>query len=166
MGNRFAMALTVGAVLAGLIAAPLKAGVRPLPKATVQVSVANPATAARDLGALINGARKSAGLPALPLNAKLSKAAQRHVDDMIRRGYFAHQAPDGSTPLKRTQKAGYKGCLVAENLSYSWKSLDIGVTEWMRSPGHRANMLNPAFREMGVGVGPNNLLVAVFATPC
>ncbi|GAA3853284.1 CAP domain-containing protein [Celeribacter arenosi] len=158
--------VTALVMTAGLIAVPSQAGVRALPEATVQIAVSNKSQAGKDVSDLINAYRKSKGLSPLNLNAKLSKAAQKHADDMIRRGYFAHVSPSGSKPLARVRKAGYKGCLVAENLSYSWKTVDIAVAEWMKSSGHRTNIMHPRFRDVGVGIGPNNLIVAVFAKPC
>lgn len=154
----------VVAVLSGAMA---HAGVRPMPEATVNVALSsNTKQVERNILTSINAQRNANGLRKLQLNAKLSRAAQKHADDMTRRGYFSHTAPDGTRPLARVTKVGYKGCLVAENLSYSWKSVDLAMADWMRSSGHRSNVLHPQFKEVGIGIGPNNLFVTVFATPC
>lgn len=159
----------IGAVLCVMATAGAAFAVdlRPLPKATVSISVAGQKTAlTKELVASLNAQRKAKGLRPLTLDKRLSRAAQHHVDDMIRRDYFGHVAPDGSRPLLRTLKTGYKACLVAENLSYSWPSVHKAMEDWMRSNGHRANILNRNMKEVGIGVGPNNLFVAVFAKPC
>lgn len=160
--------LAAGAIALGILAGSAQAiELRPLPKATVQISVqGKQSQLQKQLVTAINQQRKAAGLKTLKMNSKLSRTAQAHADDMIRRGYFGHVAPNGSKPLARTQKAGYKGCLVAENLSYSWKTVDQAMAGWMKSSGHRYNMLHRDMREVGIGVGPNNLFVAVFAKPC
>lgn len=140
---------------------------RPLPRATVSISVAGQKTVlTKELVASLNAQRKAKGLRSLTLNKRLSRAAQRHVDDMIRRGYFSHTSPDGTRPLARVTKTGYKACLVAENLSYSWPTVNKATADWMGSSGHRANILNRSMKEVGIGIGPNNLFVAVFAKPC
>ncbi|WP_417262772.1 CAP domain-containing protein [Celeribacter sp.] len=156
------MTLAVG----GGAGAAHAADVRPLPKATVSVAVSNSQTTTQDLLTAMNAERRAKGLRKLRLDPALSKAAQAHVNDMMRRQYFAHISPEGARPIHRAAKQGYKGCLVAENLSYSWKSVDLAMAGWMRSDGHRANLLNRDMRDVGIGIGPNNLFVAVFAKPC
>ncbi|SFK07400.1 CAP domain-containing protein [Celeribacter neptunius] len=165
---RVLMALALGiGIGAGIGAGASEArDLRPLPKATVSIPVSNPQATARDLLSAMNAERRAQGLRKLRLNSALSKAAQAHVDDMIRRNYFAHIAPNGSRPIHRANAAGYKGCMVAENLSYSWKTIDLAMAGWMQSSGHRANLLNREMKDVGIGIGPNNLFVAVFAKPC
>lgn len=165
---KIAQLLAGVAVVVGLWGASAQAlENRGLPRATINVSVAGQEKAiGKQTAARINQYRRSSGLKSLKLNAKLSKVAQGHVNDMLRNRFWGHTSSNGATVLKRTTRGGYKACLVAENLSYSWKHSDIAVDEWMKSSGHRFNMMHRDFREIGVGVGPNNLLVAVFAKPC
>lgn len=150
----------------GLATVADAAEIRPLPRATVHIAVSNPQATAHELLTAMNAERRAHGLRKLHLDKALSRAAQAHVDDMIRRNYFGHATPEGVMPMKRAAKAGYKGCMVAENLSYSWKTVDLAMAGWMQSQGHRANMLNGEMKDVGIGIGPNNLFVAVFAKPC
>ena len=109
---------------------------------------------------LINAERRSRGLPKLRYNRRLGKAASRHARDMVRRRYFAHDSPRGRTFVDRIRRAGYLrgrsgGWALGENLA--WGSGSLGspraiVRAWMRSPGHRRNILNPRYREIGVAL--------------
>lgn len=97
--------------------------------------------------------RKAAGLPELTLNTRLSLSATRKVNDMLLRQYFEHESPTGESIDDLAKAAGYEYILVGENLAYGNFSDDNDVvTAWMDSPGHRANMLNPRYTEIGVGV--------------
>ncbi|AJE46242.1 CAP domain-containing protein [Celeribacter indicus] len=157
--------LLLASVLGGCGAAP---GNGPVPAGMNGAAPrqAAPAEVRARLLAAMNAERRTRGLAPLAEDRRLTRAAQAHADDLARRGYFSHSSPEGATPLRRVTQAGYTGCLVAENLSYGWGSAERAVAEWMRSPGHRANLLNDGMREAGVGVGPNALFVAVFAAPC
>jgi uncharacterized protein YkwD len=109
---------------------------------------------------LINAQRKSRGLRRLRSNAALQRAAQRHSEDMVRRGYFAHVSRNGDDLVDRIRRAGWRprgSWSAGENIA--WGGLWLGdprsiVSSWMHSPGHRANILNRRFREIGVGVAP------------
>ncbi len=105
------------------------------------------------LQALINGARAGAGLHPLALNGQLTVAAQRHSDDMVASGNFSHTGSDGSAPAGRVSEAGYVWAAVGENIAQTW-AVDAGQVFglWMGSEGHRENMLNPAYFDMGVAV--------------
>jgi uncharacterized protein YkwD len=102
--------------------------------------------------ARINAARKKAGLQPLLENPLLDKAAQRHAEDMLARGYFAHRSPAGTTVRERSKAAGYDWRTIGENLAYGQTSVEEVVQTWLESPGHRRNILNPDFRELGVGL--------------
>ncbi len=97
--------------------------------------------------------RKAAGLPSLTVNTKLSLSATRKVNDMLARQYFEHESPSGDSIDDLAEDAGYEYILVGENLAYGNFSDDNDVvTAWMDSPGHRANILNPRYSEIGIGV--------------
>jgi uncharacterized protein YkwD len=85
-------------------------------------------------------------------SSRLAAAAAAHAGDMARRGYFDHQAPDGSKPRDRVRRAGYQWRLVGENIAFGPESAEEAVAGWMASPGHCANIMDPRFREMGVAV--------------
>jgi uncharacterized protein YkwD len=106
---------------------------------------------------LLNEERARHGLEPLRRNAILEAASQRHSEDMARRHFFAHDTPDGMNPRERVTAAGYTtcDCFVGENL-YWGAGIHAppvkAMRGWMRSPGHRRNVLRPEFTEVGVGV--------------
>jgi uncharacterized protein YkwD len=100
----------------------------------------------------VNAQRKRAGAPPLSANALLNKAAQRHAEDMLARGYFAHESPQGKTVRERAREAGYEWRTVGENIAEGQFTVDEVMKTWMNSPGHRRNILDPDFRELGVGL--------------
>jgi len=102
--------------------------------------------------ALVNAARKKAGLKTLRLNSVLHKAAQAHSEDMLARGYFDHESPSGTTVRERSRKAGYDWAAIGENIAFGQTSVEEVMETWMDSPGHRKNILSRNFTEMGVGL--------------
>jgi uncharacterized protein YkwD len=126
----------------------------------IPVAATVPAARAATL-CLVNAERTSRGLRALRQNSRLEKAARGQSDDMVRRNYFAHVSPGGSDPVSRLTKVHYItsriSWAIAENLGWGDGTLATPraiVVAWMNSPPHRVNMLNPAYREAGVGVSP------------
>lgn len=120
-----------------------------------------------------NRHRAEAGLSPLTLNAKLSAAAQAKVNDMFRQQYFEHIGPDGRGPSDWVDDTGYGYIAVGENLALGNFASDAELVQaWMNSPGHRANILNRGFQEIGLaataGTFEDNrtwLSVQTFATP-
>lgn len=113
----------------------------------------------RDLGrvraemlARVNAARRKAGVAPLRASADLDQAAQRHAEDMLARGYFAHQSPERKSVRERAQAAGYDWRTIGENIAENQFSVDEVMETWLRSPGHRRNILSPDFKELGVGL--------------
>jgi uncharacterized protein YkwD len=70
---------------------------------------------------------------------------------MFARGYFAHVNPEGEAPSDRIREGGVKFLTAGENLAYA-KALKIAHRGLMNSPGHRANILNPAYGRLGIGI--------------
>jgi uncharacterized protein YkwD len=104
---------------------------------------------------LINAQRARYGDQPLTENAMLERAALQHSLDMAKRKYFEHVDPDGVHPEARIVRQGYPPILVGENLA--WAELDKStpahiVSLWMQSPGHRANILEPRYRDIGIGM--------------
>ncbi len=105
----------------------------------------------------LNAVRAEHGLSALRTNAKLAAAATQHSREMADDGYFDHNSVDGTSFATRIAKwyplGSFHSWTVAENLLWSSPSVDPpeAVAMWMRSPGHRANILNARFREIGIG---------------
>ncbi|MFJ6350480.1 CAP domain-containing protein [Streptomyces sp. NPDC054835] len=118
--------------------------------------------------ALANTERRKAGCEPLRSDARLRTAAQRHADDMSDRDYYAHDTPEGRSPGDRITAAGYDWSTWGENIFRGPHTPAEAVDGWMNSEGHRRNILNCAFKEMGVGVNltPNGpWWVQDFASP-
>lgn len=104
----------------------------------------------------INRARDRRGVAPVRLNDRLSRAAAAHAEDMIRRGYFDHVAPDGRTPGDRLEHAAYDYIKYGENLAAGQGSPREAVEGWDGSPGHARTMYDPDFDEVGLAyrLGP------------
>lgn len=100
--------------------------------------------------AATNAARARAGCPALTIDARLTAAAQAHSADMARNDYFEHISLDGRTFIDRIRAAGYPSP-GAENIAYGHSTAANVVQAWMRSPGHRRNILDCSLTKIGVG---------------
>src|SRR3989344_5298049 len=100
-----------------------------------------------------NGERTASSRPALKRNSILDKAAAAKIDDMFAQQYFEHVSPQGKGPGDVVTAAGYTYITVGENLALgNFDGDEALVQAWMDSPGHRANILNPDFLEIGVAV--------------
>jgi uncharacterized protein YkwD len=100
---------------------------------------------------LVNKERAKEGLKPLKADHELSRVARAHSRDMFIRGYFAHENPDGMDPFDRMKKANVSFKVAGENLALA-QTLQIAHINLMNSPGHRANIMNPAFGRLGIGV--------------
>jgi uncharacterized protein YkwD len=112
---------------------------------------------------LLNAERTARGLVALKFDRELQKAALNHGGDMVSNGYFAHEGRNGSRPADRIRSAGYLSgggaWRIGENLAWGTGELSSPrsiMVAWMNSAGHRANILLPAYREVGFGVIAGN----------
>ncbi|AEY87603.1 SCP-like extracellular [Streptomyces hygroscopicus subsp. jinggangensis 5008] len=105
-----------------------------------------------DIVRLVNAERAKAGCQPLTLNSTLTKAAQAHSDDMAAHQNMSHTGSDGSSPGDRITRAGYTWSSYGENVAYGYSTADQVMAGWMSSPGHRANILNCGFKEIGVGL--------------
>jgi len=84
---------------------------------------------------------------------RLDEAAQRHATDMLRRAYYSHRSPEGSTPQQRVRAAGYRDArVVGENIAKGLFTPEEVVRRWMKSYGHRRNMLLHDATHTGLGV--------------
>jgi uncharacterized protein YkwD len=107
---------------------------------------------------LHNRERGERGLPPLREHAKLRQAAIGHAEDMVAGGYFSHDAPGGEDMVDRVLRTGYgrgEGWSLGENIAYGTGPLATAAQvhrAWMRSPGHRSNILRRQFRDIGIGI--------------
>ena len=108
---------------------------------------------------LHNKTRVSKSLPRLCVHPALQRVARAHSTDMINRDFFSHTNPSGKTFAARIKSAGYRYKFVGENIaagSGASGSPDNRFSAWMNSSGHRKNILNKGFREVGIGSAVGN----------
>lgn len=136
---------------------PKPAAAKPLPKAL--------SPAQRALAAATNSARQNNARAPFEVDATLSLLAQRHAEDMVKRGYFSHTNPEGQDPFKRLEIAGVRFRAAAENIGQNASPVSA-VAGWLRSYAHRKNMLDKRYGKLGVGAAPgpgaNTTYVQVF----
>lgn len=106
---------------------------------------------------LTNSERGQNGLASLKTNSNLSKAAELKAKDMFEDDYWAHFAPDGTSPWYFFGLVNYKYTWAGENLARDFATSSGVVSAWMASSGHRANILNSNFTEIGLAVVNGNL---------
>jgi uncharacterized protein YkwD len=146
--------LAVG--LSALFAAPAAADCARSADVTTAVPAADGRAA---LVCVISAERTARGLSAVRANAQLTLAAQRHSDDMVTRRFFSHVSPDGRALGDRVTPTGYlrgrRDWALGEAIGSAGEPLDSAsefVRAWLASPPHRAILLDPTFREVGIGL--------------
>jgi uncharacterized protein YkwD len=151
--------IAVAALVVALTVAAAPADARGCVAANATTAKASKRQIVRATLCQINRTRHHYHLHRLRLNKKLSRAARRHARDMARRNYFSHDTLGGGSFLDRIRRTGYlRGAhswMVGENLAWGSKGYSrpqVIMKMWMNSPGHRANILNGSFREIGIGV--------------
>ncbi len=97
-----------------------------------------------------NNNRLANNEPPLKNNLYLTMAARLKVDDMVKKGYFSHQGPDGSMAWNWMDKVNYSYSYAGENLAVNFFDARDVVSAWMKSPTHRENILSPHFTEVGI----------------
>jgi uncharacterized protein YkwD len=127
--------------------------------ADVTPTAANDALVRSAILCLHNQIRAQRGLPLLKENGRLRRAARGHSADMVSRGFFEHTTPNGVSMTDRIMAAHYvprnAGWALGENLAWGTGRLATPrevMRAWMESPGHRANVVKRAYREIGIGI--------------
>ncbi|MFG2719790.1 sigma-70 family RNA polymerase sigma factor [Streptomyces sp. NPDC048416] len=141
-------------------APPAKPSARPAPpkpapstrRATPSATDASTPAAVQQVLDLVNSERSKAGCSALTSNPELYDAALKHSENMAAQNFFDHTDPSGADPGKRITAAGYQWSTYGENIARGQADAAAVMDSWMHSPGHRANILNCAFKEIGIGV--------------
>lgn len=123
--------------------------------------LATDVSAEQTMFAYVNTQRTQRGLLALQRDPTLTAVARAHSTDMFQRSYFSHDNPDGRTPFDRMHAAGITYTSAGENIAYA-PDVAIADTGLMNSPEHRANILNPQFTRIGVGVISGGLFEAMY----
>jgi hypothetical protein len=106
---------------------------------------------------LTNYERAQAGQPPLALNSQLAQAAKKKSAHMFANNYWAHFAPDGTSPWDFIRGEGYDYTYAGENLAKGFTTSYDAVKAWMKSPTHKANLLSPNYREVGFSVAEGQL---------
>jgi len=119
-----------------------------------------------------NQQRIQTGLEALRYSDTLSKSAQAKAEHMFANNYWAHNAPDGTTPWDFFKQVDYQYQIAGENLAKDFYDTSSMMSAWMKSPTHRDNIVNPKYKEIGIGVVngtlsgiKTTLVVQHFGTP-
>ncbi|MEA2418294.1 MAG: hypothetical protein QOE60_500 [Thermoleophilaceae bacterium] len=153
------LALVLAIVAGALTAAPAAFAEQACPAANATPASASKREILRATLCTLNRERSHYGLRRLTLNKKLSRAARRHARDMAERNYFSHDTLGGGTFVDRIRHEGYlkdaRSWVVGENLgwgSHAYSRPGVIMRMWMNSPGHRANILNASFKEIGIGL--------------
>jgi uncharacterized protein YkwD len=164
MASRLLAALCA-AVLCGLVALPAPASASPTAKRSQQCANTDVVPDAGNVAAvrtavlcLHNRERSARGLPPLREHVKLRQAAEGHSASMVEQGFFSHDSPGGADMADRILRTGYardQGWSLGENIAWGTGELATAGEihrAWMRSPGHKANILRRQFREIGIGI--------------
>ena len=100
---------------------------------------------------LVNEIRAENGLQSLTANWELSRVARYKSQDMLDKGYFAHNSPTYGTPFQMIKAFGLSFRTAGENIAKGYATPQAVVNGWMNSSGHRANILNSSYKQIGVG---------------
>lgn len=114
---------------------------------------------------ILNEIRLKNNRQALKKDELLTLAAQAHAKDMRYKGYFSHTGLNGSNHFGRIKRQGYTACYTAENIAKGQKTPAKAMADWMRSEGHRHNILSGRPIHYGLGIS-GNVWVMLFAKPC
>lgn len=101
---------------------------------------------------LVNSERAKAGLKALQIDTKLTQSAQAKSQDMKNKNYFSHTSPTYGSPFDQMKSLGITYKSAGENIAMGQRTAAEVMDAWMKSPGHKANIMNPAYTHIGVGL--------------
>lgn len=108
-------------------------------------------SAASEVFRRTNEYRVANGAAPFARSDRLAAAAQAYAEAMASQGFFSHTGLDGSTPGDRIAAQGYSARAWGENIAYGYATPEQVMSGWISSPGHRANLVNAAYTELGVG---------------
>lgn len=133
------------AIMRSVVATLLGALIVAVPSAASEITPGN-------VLRIMNAERAKAGLQLLRSEARLDAAAADRIRHMEEEQFWAHTAPDGTAPFVWLSHRGYRYRNAGENLARGFDTAELLVEAWMESPGHRANILDPDYREAGIAV--------------
>ena len=105
---------------------------------------------------LVNVERAKAGLPLLAIDAPLADISSKKAEDMVAKDYFAHKSPTYGNPWDMASHFEYSYSRFGENIAYGQETPEEVVKAWMDSPGHKANILNKFYTNIGAGIAKDN----------
>ena len=100
----------------------------------------------------MNRVRAANGLEPFRDDFRLRLAAEDRMSDMLELAYWSHQSPDGQSPFVFVPLRGYRHSHLGENLASGFETAEVLVTSWMESKGHRENLLEPDFADVGIAI--------------
>jgi len=100
----------------------------------------------------MNAYRKVKGLGPYVTDPRLMAAAEDRMHHMEELGYWAHKAPDGTSPFVWLEKRHFAFSMAGENLAEGFETVELLVDSWMQSEGHRANILSPNYTTVGIAI--------------
>jgi len=109
-------------------------------------------TVEKQVQVMVNNERAKVGLSPLALNLQLSTMARAKSQDMIDKGYFSHQSPTYGSPFDMMKSFGFTYMSAGENIAEGQPTATEVMNSWMNSAGHKANILNKSYSEIGVGL--------------
>lgn len=136
-------------IIVSLVGLEIKVDAAVLPDSTPTISAA-------EIIYLTNTARAEAGLTPLATSTLLMTSAQMKANDMLSNQYFSHFGINGSGLSQLISKVGYQYMHAGENLALGQNNSTLVVLSWLNSPTHKANILNPKFTEIGIGLAYGN----------
>lgn len=101
--------------------------------------------------ALVNKERSKRGLSMLAKDARLARTARLKSQEMVTKNYFSHTSPVYGSPFTMMQSFGIRFTAAGENIAMGQKTPEAVMSAWMNSPGHRSNILSPAYNRIGIG---------------
>jgi uncharacterized protein YkwD len=149
--------LLIAIATAALLAPTAAARADACPDATLQPDATNVAQVAQATLCLLNQQRAAAGLAPLSTDDRLTAASTSYASELVAQQFFSHDAPDGTSLTDRLRAVGYALRFAGENLAWGSQSLATPaaiVDAWMHSAGHRANILDGNYQQIGIGVAP------------
>lgn len=140
------------------------------PSATTPTTPSSPSTSMPSTGlaaeeskmvSLVNQARMGQGLAPLSVNSQLTALAQQKSQDMVANNYFSHTSPTYGSPFQMMKNAGITYSTAGENIAGA-QTTEAAHQNLMNSEGHRANILNPKFTEIGIGIASGSVYGKIF----
>lgn len=125
-------------------------------KSYVDTTVSADSELAKETARLVNLERAKANLQPLAMDAPLAKIAVIKAQDMVKNDYFAHTSPTYGDPWDMATQFGYSYRYFGENIAFGHTTAANVVKGWMNSPGHKANILNPNYTNIGAGIEKNS----------